>query len=61
MTNMFLSQSPISHCHIFFKRLHCTLPKYHIELHAIRKVSQHEPMLRSQVEFVPSEIMQLTV
>jgi hypothetical protein len=31
-----------------------------MELHSIAEIHQHEPMVRSQVGFVPQEIMQLT-
>ena len=36
-----------------------TLPKNNMELHTIPEVPQHEPVGRSQVDFVPREIMQL--
>ena len=31
-----------------------------MELHSIAEIPRHEPMVRSQVGFVPQEIMQLT-
>ena len=42
------------------EQVNVTLPKNNMELHAIPEVPQYEPMVRSQLDFVPQEIMQLT-